>query len=130
MTFRALDEAAGVIWTTEASEAALPLPQWYVCVRDTPIHELSVRDLCIACRQSIHLDEVVPAALNRLAEDPLAGHKYDGELLAAMRSIEPRFWNSHREDARRLRSIFVEAMGRMDEDQRQDAVALVRDIRE
>lgn len=129
-TFQVLDDEAGVVWSPQGSDHSSSLPQWYVSVRSTPIAELSIRDLSIACRQAVHLDTVVQTAIDRLREDPLAGCQYEGELLAALLSIDSTFWRNHGEEAHRLREIVLESMGRMEEDQRTDAVELLRKVRE
>ena len=128
-TFAMLDEAEGKKWTISAEDAELPLPKWYKSVRDTPIDLLTVRDLGIACRQNVHMPEILPIVLSRLESDPLAGSKYEGELLAAVASIPTTFWKQHQRDAERATSIIRKSIGRMDEEQRQDAVRLLRIVR-
>jgi hypothetical protein len=81
------------------TQSAMPLPRWYEKVRTKLVSELSVEDLCIACRQKIFLVGIVPEALGRLRRDPAAGEKYDWELLYAISSISKKYWEEH-EDQR------------------------------
>jgi CDI immunity proteins len=49
-------------------------------------------DLCIAVRQQLFLEHVVPVAVYRLQQNPLAGKKYDGELIVALKSVPRDYW--------------------------------------
>lgn len=101
ITFRHLeDEVQGC-----ASIGQSPLEVWYERVRDTPIRRLSDEDVCIACRQELNLEFVVPVAILRLQENPLTGESFDGELLVALAGVPRSFWNNHRMVAHELRSL-------------------------
>jgi hypothetical protein len=88
-TFRDLERAANVEIEDEPSSA---LELWYSRVRDMPIDQFSDADLAVACRQRLYLDSVAPISLERLADNPLAGEMYDGELLAAIASVPGEVW--------------------------------------
>lgn len=64
-----------------------PLELWFEHVIDIPIEKLTVEDLCRAIRQDLCIDQLMPRVLNILTEDPLAGEYYDGELIAALSTI-------------------------------------------
>jgi hypothetical protein len=72
MTFAELDRARGYPQLGEPRGEELPLPAWYRQVYRVPLENLSVLDLCRACQQEIHLEQVVPIALRFLETDPLA----------------------------------------------------------
>lgn len=92
-TFRELDSAAGrPPLPPPPPEGEFPLPAWYRSVIDVAIDDLTTEDLARACRQDVHLKEVVPRALEILKNDPLAGEFYDGELMVAMLGIQSEFW--------------------------------------
>lgn len=59
MTFRKLD---GNIHYRDPQSA---LELWYERVRDVAIESLGVGDLCVAMRQNVHLNAVVPIALSK-----------------------------------------------------------------
>ncbi|MDP9352826.1 MAG: contact-dependent growth inhibition system immunity protein [Chloroflexota bacterium] len=62
----------------------------------TPVRDFTVGELRIMIGQGIGLPWLVPLALERLEEDPLAeGDYYLGDLLGSVLGIEPRFWRDH-----------------------------------
>jgi len=83
----------GIVYVPENMEYSLP--QWYHRVRQKRLSELSLDDLCIACRQDVYLGSVMPLALRRLLSEPLAGYTYPGELLVAVMGIPKGYWVSH-----------------------------------
>jgi hypothetical protein len=91
------------------------LGQWYESVRDKPLAELSVEDLCRCCRQEIYPEAIVPYAVERVERNPLAGELYDGELLAALSSISTEFWRSQRTLAATLVSVLAGPINSDDE---------------
>jgi len=93
LTFALLDRKKGLSELPRATGEEYPLPAWYRAVREIPLDELSVEDICKACRQQIHTDYVVPIALRILESDPSAGEMYDGELLVSMKSVPPAYWS-------------------------------------
>jgi len=113
VTFRQLELPAERIEPTESGSA---LDEWYGRVRDLPIQELDDGDLSRACRQRLHLDHVVPIAVRRLASEPLAGETYDGELLAAMKSVPIQYWQSNQEISQELTTA-VEKVRQLTDDE-------------
>lgn len=87
ITFRKL---IGGINEKNDSDKNSSLEQWLKGVIDTPINELSVEDLCRSIRQDLFIDQLMPRVLEVLAEDPLAGEYYDGELIAALATIKAK----------------------------------------
>lgn len=75
-------------------------------IRRKPIGELSVEDLRVLIGQQVSLPAIVPLAIERLREDPLAqGDLYEGDLLAAVVRVDPDFWRGHRALLEEVRSI-------------------------
>ncbi|MEQ4529992.1 MAG: contact-dependent growth inhibition system immunity protein [Mixta sp.] len=87
MTFRKL---VGNINVTKEPAQQSSLEQWFERVMDIPIEELTVEDLCRAIRQELCIDQLMPRVLEVLAEEPLAGEYYDGELIAALSTIKAK----------------------------------------
>lgn len=84
-TFRKL---IGNINVTKEPSQQSSLEQWFEKVIDVPIEELAVEDLCRAIRQQLCVDQLMPRVLEVLSEEPLAGEYYDGELIAALSTVE------------------------------------------
>jgi hypothetical protein len=77
-------------------------------LRTKPIGEFSVEDLRIMIGQQIGLLFLVPLALEKLAEDPLAdGDFYPGDLLNSLLRANPDFWRLHANWKARLDQIIV-----------------------
>ena len=66
------------------------LGDWYIEVREKRLGELSDGDFGIAIRQRIFVAEILPYVVERILECPFAGHKYDGELIVAISSLQDR----------------------------------------
>ncbi|ALR74827.1 contact-dependent growth inhibition system immunity protein [[Enterobacter] lignolyticus] len=92
ITFRKL---IGKINLKPDSDQKSSLEQWFESVIDIPIEELSVEDLCRAIRQDLFIDQLMPRVLKVLAEDPLAGEYYDGELISALATIKVEALKDH-----------------------------------
>ena len=75
-------------------DAPSPLTDWYVSVRETPIVQLSVGDICRALRQRVFLYSILPVAVSMLSEDALAGDRYDGELIYALTDVFNNGWEA------------------------------------
>jgi len=127
VTFAILDQEKGVPAPPLASGEEYPLPAWYRTVRELPLDELGVEDICKACRQNIHLEHVVPLALQLLETEPLSGALYDGELLVSLKSIPPDYWSKHEDERLLLKSLIesVRGCGTITADVRQDAEELL-----
>ena len=60
------------------------LPQWFNKVIDKTPEELSVDDIGIMIRQDVVFDLALDKAIELLADDPLSGYQYEGEILASL----------------------------------------------
>jgi hypothetical protein len=116
-TFREIEEWKSITIPPTIDTSSLAL--WYDTVRDTPISGLSDKDLCIASRQGLYLEFIVPQAIRRLKDDVLAGDMYDGELFAALCGISPQYWSNHASDAQAFQEIVDLARTCDDSDTRQ-----------
>ncbi len=103
ITFREIERTLGIADEQRQPQESLEI--WYASVRDRPIVDFNVEDLSRACRQVLYPNYVVPEAIKRLQGDPLAGEKYDGELLAALGGVPSDYWVKHVEQASALRGI-------------------------
>lgn len=63
------------------------LDEWFGNILDVPLSTLEAGDIARAIRQSLFLSEVLPVAEELLKQDPLAGEKYDGELISSIASL-------------------------------------------
>jgi hypothetical protein len=93
-------------------------------LRTVPVGTLSVGDLRLLLGQRIGTDWLVPLALARLGDDPLAGESYPGDLLNAVLKTESSYWDGHpaetmslwlvREALEQLRTESTHLLGRDD----------------
>lgn len=113
-TFREIETAKGIA-PSESGECS-PLGEWYARVRDVPLAAFGVEDLCKSVRQCLYLEHVVPAALELLEKEPLAGEMYDGELASAFHAIPDTFWREHKHIAVRTLSILKSALPQINDD--------------
>jgi hypothetical protein len=75
-------------------------------LRRKPLNEFTVEDLRIMIGQGISLPILIPLAVERLEEDPLAqGDYYPGDLLAAVLRTDEAFWSGHPDSLQRLRQV-------------------------
>jgi hypothetical protein len=127
VTFAGLDRAKGVSELPPATSEEYPLPAWYRAVREIPLEQLGVEDICKACRQQIHLEHIVPVALRMLESNALAGEMYDGELLVSLKSVPTEYWRRCSEDATTLKKVAERALAldTTGDDVRQDAKELL-----
>ena len=89
-----------------APEGATGLMRRCHALRSTPIDELTVEGLRLMIQQQIGLRYLVPIALQRLRQDPLAeGDFYPGDLLAALLRVAGDFWQQRPELYRELRNV-------------------------
>jgi hypothetical protein len=94
--------------STDGNEGSA-LEDWYLSVRDKDLNGLEDGDVCIALRQRLFPDYVVPLAIERLEGDPLAGEKYDGEMIVALKSVLTSYWASQPDQSRKLKPILGSA---------------------
>ena len=76
-----------------------------------PIQEFSVEDLRITIGQQLGLRFLIPLAIDRLEEDSFAeGAYYPGDLMHAVLSVQPEYWETHRDQARRVEALVDAAL--------------------
>lgn len=81
-------------------------------LRRKAIGELTVEDLRLLIRQDVGVTHVLPVALEVLRDDPMAeGDMYEGDLLAAVLSMNPEVWSESPELGRALHLIVSELRG-------------------
>ena len=125
-TFAQLDELDGIPASSSSTEEEFPLPTWYREMRDIPLGQLTIKDISRACRQSIHLDQVIPIALDFLEADPLAGEIFDGELLVAMKAVPFAYWRDNQTQRDQLLDIIHRCKLGLSGDIKKDADDLVK----
>jgi hypothetical protein len=108
ITFREIERPANASCAPVKADLASSLTRWYDAVRDKPLSDFSDEDLCRAVRQELHLGYVLPMAMARLSQQPLAGDMYDGELLVAVASIAVDVWQKHQHMAADMRRILAQ----------------------
>jgi CDI immunity proteins len=99
---RTLVDIEGVDWGKPTFDSNLVV----TChgLRHKPLGTFTVEDLRIMIGQKISLPILVPMALRRLQEDPLAeGLFYSGDLLRSLLGIDEAFWQSQQEALETLR---------------------------
>lgn len=114
ITFAELDGLGSV---PPAPDDQWPLEEWYARVRRTPLSELSVGDLAVACRQRMWLEYVVPRSLAVLDEHFQAGELYDGELAVALTMVPLDFWKNNLPLAQSFRTKIAEGMSGLDHEE-------------
>ncbi|MGC5326552.1 contact-dependent growth inhibition system immunity protein [Brevibacillus sp. SYSU BS000544] len=73
----------------------VPLSKWFGSVLDVKLKDLSDGDIARLIRQKFHLTYIIPEALYRLYQNPLAGDLYDAEILISMNEVKDQFWKDH-----------------------------------
>jgi len=72
-------------------------------LRDIPLSQLTTENLRLLIGQNIGLDHLVPLALERVEEQPLAGGDfYAGDLLVTLLRLPASFWQARQDWRRRL----------------------------
>lgn len=129
MTFRELETVGQSKSSTDLGGSSLG--QWYLGVRDRPLHEMGIGDICRAIRQDVFVEAVMPLAEGYLAEDIWAGDLYDGELVAALASLRQDNWVERLAEPDRL-LMNLRKVASTNEDGRnvRDALAVIRTIKQ
>lgn len=77
-----------------------------------PLEDFTVEDLRIMIGQGFSLPILIPLALERLEEDPLAeGDYYPGDLLSSVATIDEAFWTAHPGSLQDFRAILSSVRG-------------------
>jgi len=75
-------------------------------LRDKPIGGFSIEELRITIGQNVGLRHLIPIAIERLNEDPLAeGDFYPGDLLRSLLTCDPVYWSGCPDKHRQVREI-------------------------
>jgi hypothetical protein len=75
-------------------------------LRDVPLSQLSIEDLRLLIGQEIGLDYLVPIAIERVENQPLAsGDFYRGDLLVALLRLPAAFWQQRGHWHRRVEQV-------------------------
>jgi hypothetical protein len=74
-------------------------------LRQVPIGDLTVGDLRFLLTQQVGIEWLVPVALDRLRDDPLAGDYYPGALLSALLESSSGYWDAHPADLMALWAV-------------------------
>lgn len=110
MNFRDLEKETSKDWLSEDIPSSLA--EWYFSVRDVPLINLSVADVCRALRQNLFISHVLPIAMTLLNIDVLAGDKYDGELVVALSGLSKKDWQENKLAARQA-IIFLDLVKKL-----------------
>lgn len=88
---KSLEEIEGIVWGEPEAEASALVRQCHL-LRKVPLRELRDDDLRLLLGQQIGSHSLMPLALDRLLENPLAGDLYPGDLLNAVLRTDPDYW--------------------------------------
>ena len=87
-------------------------------LRHKPLGAMDIEDLRLLLLQQESVDVLVPIALTRLEQNPLAeGDFYPGDLLTAVLKIPQAYWQQHPDQRIRASAVTtaVEALGNLDD---------------
>lgn len=123
-TEQSLEEIEGDVWGDPPADATRLIATVHE-LRRRPVDQLGVEDMRVLIAQRVGLDVLVPRALTRLEQDPLAeGDFYPGDLLVAVIRVPPPYWQSHASAAARLRPIVAAVdLDELDAETRAEVVA-------
>ena len=114
ITFAEIEKSQGVQHPTTTPYDDYPLPAWYLSVRDKPLRDFTDEDLSTACWENFHPEYIVPIALLRLQENPLAGDLYEGQLLASLKGILNAYWLKHSDQCTHVKKLVDESIDRFE----------------
>jgi hypothetical protein len=125
-TERSLEEIEDSYWGEPPADATRLIATVHT-LRRRPVGQLGVEDLRVMIAQRVGLPVLVPLALARLEQNPLAeGDFYPGDLLVATTRIPPEYWQSHGAESARLRAIVASIdPAEVDGDTRNDLAAFL-----
>ncbi|MCP1517056.1 hypothetical protein J2Y74_001366 [Pseudomonas migulae] len=105
-TFRSVAKENNSSWQPEAEMSSLT--QWYLSIRDIPLEDLQMEDLCRAVRQELFISDLLPIVVSTLEKDLLSGFIDDGELLEAVSRLSPHYWSGNIILAKKMMSLLLE----------------------
>jgi hypothetical protein len=91
---RTLEELDGERWGEPAKEATSLIRDCHR-LRTIPVGNLSIGELRLLLGQQIGTEWLVPLALDRLHDDPLAGEWYPGDVLNSVLGVGAPYWDAH-----------------------------------
>ncbi|MBU2663189.1 hypothetical protein KOI35_06670 [Actinoplanes bogorensis] len=104
---RSLQEIEGNDWGDPQPDATR-LISTVLELRRRPIGTLEVEDLRILLGQQVGVEVLVPLALDRLEDDPLAeGDFYPGDLLVSVLRLPAEHWRGHPDQVRRMNDVIA-----------------------
>ena len=75
-------------------------------LRRRPVAGLDVEGLRVLIGQKVGLEPLMPLALDRLEQDPLAeGDFYPGDLLVAVLRVPRDYWQAHADQRARVNAV-------------------------
>jgi hypothetical protein len=109
---KSLQELEGRDWGEPTYQSSLV--QTLHRLRRNPTNDFSVEDLCICILQGVGLPYLMPLAVVRLAQNPIAeGDYYPGDLLCAVLRVEASFWSQHPMMQRQVHQLLLDARARL-----------------
>jgi len=114
-TFSQIEQAEGID-CDEMRTPCSPLAAWYDQVREKRFRDFSIGDWCKCVRQELYLKYVIEWVVSKLRDNPLAGDMYDGELVNALTSVSPAFWDDHNREKEEITAIVRCAYDRYTDD--------------
>ncbi|UJW31133.1 hypothetical protein L3Q67_39075 [Saccharothrix sp. AJ9571] len=110
---RTLEQIEGRHWGDPPADAT-PMVKTVYELRRKPVASMETEDLRMLLSQQEGVDVLVPVALTRLEQNPLAeGDFYAGDLLTAVLRIPQSYWRQHPGQLRRVSSV-LEALGHLE----------------
>lgn len=101
---RSLEQLDGQAWG-EPPKGSSGLVADVHRLRRVPIADLSNGDLRLLLGQKEGVEWLIPIALSRLAEDPVAGEWYPGDLLRAVLHAGTDYWPTHQDEVMQLWAV-------------------------
>jgi hypothetical protein len=100
-----LDQLENYTWP-DAQDSDTGLVKRCTALRRKPLQQYTIEDLRVMIGQKFGLEFLIPLALERLQDDPLAsGDCYPGDLLAATMRVNVEYWSDHLDQQEILDSI-------------------------
>ena len=105
MEARSLEEIEKDYWGDAPADATRLLETVHE-LRRRPVAGLDVEGLRVLIGQKVGLEPLMPLALDRLGQDPLAeGDFYPGDLLVAVLRVPRDYWQAHADQRARVNAV-------------------------
>jgi hypothetical protein len=124
METRSLEEIEDDYWGDPPANATR-LIETVHGLRRRPVRSLETEDLRVLVGQKVGLAALLPLAIDRLEEDPMAeGDYYPGDLLVAVLRVPRDYWAGHPEQYVRVNAVVERLVpGDVDDTLRSDITA-------